>query len=97
MNSSGAHASGDRRCPVLTDEKIIQELQVEGSLSFLNAQKKESSLETNPKLGLSHRHQPFTIPRVLMLLHKLQLRPTEAPCQHHPEYQYPFILRSPPD
>jgi hypothetical protein len=49
VNCSRAHASADRRCPVIPDEKAIQELRVKDGLSLLDARKK--FLEKKPKTG----------------------------------------------
>jgi hypothetical protein len=58
---SGAHASGDRNCPVYRDERAIQELRVMEGLSFQDVRKK--FLETKPKTGTQSYSSTLRRPR----------------------------------
>jgi hypothetical protein len=58
---SGAHASGDRDCPVYRDERDRQELRIRECLFFLDVRKK--FLETKPKTGTQSYASTLRRPR----------------------------------
>jgi hypothetical protein len=91
VNSSRAHASGDRKCPIYQDEKCIQELRAKEGLSFLDARKKY--MGSKPKTG------SYSYATVLRRAQgtNAATQTTSAPnkVQQHLTDQYPPSLRCP--